>query len=287
MKVLILILVALLSLPALCDSDKENHKDKKKSEKHPKALAIFDVIPLNSPVKGSIARFLLQVPVGFAIDEVKFKVRNAGRIFEKVSDHKKINLIDGPQGKELQISVSKLPPGFYQLFVKVKDQKRKEHEYKNKYKDHVMFVVDESLQVPMPNATINDKTVAGVDSDGDGIRDDIQRWINEKYATQPKVKMTMKQMAMGMQLALLSVANKEQSIVTSKKYLNDLTCAFYTVGVDAAAKLKRELKSKILNTKDRHYADIKVSANFSGQSHDLPSTPEEEKALCAFNPDSL
>lgn len=287
MKALILIFVALLSQSALCDSDKGNHKEKKESEKYLKSLAVFDVIPLNSPVKGSIARFLLQAPAGFAIDEVKFKVRNAGRIFEKVSDHKKINLIDGPQGKELQISVSKLPPGFYQLFVKVKDQKRQEHEYKNKYKDHVMFVVDESLQVPMPNEKINEKTVAGVDSDNDGIRDDIQRWINEEYADKPKVKMALKQVAMGMQIQLLSAENKVQSIAASNKYLNDLFCLTAIVGFNEKVKLRRNLKAKMLNTKDRHYAEIKSNGNFSGQGGVIPNTPEEQKAFCAFTPDSL
>ena len=198
-----------------------------------------------------------------------------------------INLVDGPQGKELRISVSKMPPGFYQLFVKVKDRKNKDHEYKNKYKDHVMFVVDSSLQVPAPNPKTNDKTVAGVDSDGDGIRDDIQRWINETYSTQPKIKMAMNQVAMGKQLSLMNVGNKEQSIIASKKSLDSNSCAYVILGLDEGAKAIRVLKAKLLNTKDRLYTEIKANANFSGQSWDLPSTPEAKKALCEFNPDSF
>ena len=138
--------------------------------------SLFDVISLNSPVKESTVRFLLKVPNGFEINEVKYKVKSASRLFEKDQLHQKINLIDGIQGKELHISVSKLPPGFYQLFVKVRDRNNKEYDYKNKYKDHAMFVIDSSLQVPMPDSKLNDKTIAGIDSDSDGIRDDIQRW---------------------------------------------------------------------------------------------------------------
>lgn len=287
MKVLILALVTLMSLAAFSDSDKERKDDKRELRGHPKSLSVFDVIPLNSPVKVSTAIFLLKVPNGFDIDEVRYRVRNASRLFEKDQPHQKINLIDGPQGKELHISVSKLPPGFYQLFVKVRDRKNKEHDYKNKYKDHAMFVVDSSLQVPMPNSKLNDKTVAGIDSDGDGVRDDIQRWINETYSSQPKVKMAMREIAMGRQLDLLSVANREQSILVSKKVLDNDNCLYSIIGIDAGANIVRELKSKLLNTKDRLYAEIKANANFSGQSYRLPHTPEGEKALCAFNPDSL
>lgn len=257
------------------------------SNKHHNTPSVFDIIPLNSPIKESTAKFLLKVPNGFDMDEVKYKVKNASRLFEKDKPHQKINLVDGPQGKELHITVSKLPPGFYQLYVKVKDKKNKEHEFKTKYKDHAMFVVDSSLQVPMPNEKENDKTVAGVDSDNDGIRDDVQRWINEEFSAQPKVKMAMRQLAMGRQLDLLSVSNKEQSIIASNKYLNDAICLSSIVGIDQKSKLNRELDSKLLNTKDRLYADNKANANFSGQAWDLPNTPEGKKALCAFDPDSF
>lgn len=292
MKTLILAIFALTAMPLFADSYQDkNHKQKEEKEKreknHPKALSVFDVIPLNSPVKESVAKFLLKVPNGFDIDEVRYRVRNASRLFEKDQSHQNINLIDGPQGKELHISVSKLPPGFYQLFVKVRDRKNKEHEFKTKFKDHAMFVVDSSLQVPLPDSRLNDKTVAGVDSDRDGIRDDIQRWINEEYASQPKVKMAMRQIAMGRQLDLLSVANREQSIIVSRKVLDNNNCLYSIVGTDAGAKMIRELKSKLLNTKDRLYAEIKANSNFSGQAYESPNTPEGDTALCTFNPDSL
>lgn len=178
---------------------------------HPSPESVIDVIPLNSPVKESTAKFLLKVPQGFDIDEVKYKVRNASCLFEKDQPHQKINLLDGPEGKELRISVSKLPPGFYQLFVKVRDRKNKEHEYKSKFKDHAMFIVDKSLEVPRPDPKKSDATIAGVDSDHDGIRDDIQRWINERFSSRPRTKLAMRGLAMGMQLELISSSDLKQS----------------------------------------------------------------------------
>jgi hypothetical protein len=277
LKTLIVVTLSLMSFFTWADSNKY----------HNNAPSIFDVIPLNSPVKVSTAKFLLKVPNGFDIDEVRYRVRNASRLFEKDQPHQKINLIDGPQGKELHISVSKLPPGFYQLFVKVRDRKNKEHEFKTKFKDHAMFAVDSSLQVPLPNPKINDKTVAGVDSDGDGIRDDIQRWINEDFSSQPKIKMAVKQMAMGMQLDLLSATDKALSLVTSRKVLSDMDCLNFIVGIDEQIKIRKELESKMLNTKERHYAEIKSNANFSGQSFTVPIAEEDQKSLCSFNPDNF
>jgi len=274
------------------DSQQQNKKESYQKDKpyyrgHQKPVSAFDIIPLNSPVKETTARFLLKVPSGFDIDEVMYKVKNASRLFEKDQPHKKINLVDGPEGKELRIAVSKLPPGFFQLFVKVRDRKHREYDYKNKYKDHAMFVVDNSLQVPLPDSKKNDATIAGVDSDNDGIRDDIQRWINEEYSSQPKLKLAIKQVAMGMQLALTSVDNKEQSIAAANKVSNDMVCMASIIGANETYKMISEINAKLLNTKNRHYAEIKSNSNYSGQTWELPNTPEAEKALCSFNPDNF
>jgi hypothetical protein len=269
MKKLLSIMLILFSLSAIAD----DKKDKRHRIYNITPYCIFDVIPLNSPVKESVARFLIKTPDRFDIDEVSYQVKNSGRIFEKSRAYQKINLVEGPEGKELRINVSKLPPGFYQLLVKVKD--------------HAMFVVDSSLQVPMPDPKLNDKTVAGIDSDGDGIRDDIQRWINEKYTDKPRTKLAVKQLAMGIQLGLVSASDKAQSIIASKKFSNDLMCLIYVVGDEQIDDIRIQLRSKILNTKARHYAEIQTNANFSGQSITIPYKDEDKKARCAFNPDDL
>lgn len=267
-----------MSLAAFSDSNSE----KRELERWLQPLSILDVIPLNSPVKESTAKFLLKVPTGFEIDEIRYKVKNASRLFEKDKPYEKIDLINGPQGKELHVAVSKLPPGFYQLFVKVKDKKNKEYEFKNKYKDHAMFVIDSSLQMPMPNERENNKTIGGVDSDGDGIRDDIQSWIDERYSSLPNVKLALRQIAIGKQFELLSVDNKEQSIIASRKILNNSICLTVIVGIDAKGKIEDELYSKILNTKERHQANTKSNVNFSGQIFELPQR-EVRSSLCDFN----
>lgn len=290
MKPLILFLVFSFPTFIFADSSKDKLKNKEpqSNEKinfanHPIPLSSFDVIPLNSPVRESVAKFLLKTPNGFEIDEVRYKIRNANHLFDKDSPHQKISLVDGANGKELNISISKLPPGFYQLYVKIRDRKNKEHEYKTQYKNYAKFVIDNSLQVPMPNEKENNKTIAGIDSDGDGIRDDVQRWINEEFSTNSEIKSAIRQIAIGKQMDLLNSANREQSILISKKVLDSNHCLYSLTGLSKGAKIIRELNSKLLNTKERIYAEVKANSNFSGQAYDLPVTKEDELALCDFD----
>ena len=200
MNKLLSIMLILFSLSAIADNKNDNRRHRNYK---PNPHCIFDVIPLNSPVKESVARFLIKTPDRFDIDEVSYQVKNSGRIFERPRAYQKINLVEGAEGKELRINVSKLPPGFYQLLVKVKDRSRKEHHFKTKFKDHAMFVIDNSLQVPMPDPVKNNATLLGIDSDNDGIRDDVQRWINENLSNKPvDLKLAFKQYAVAMQASL-------------------------------------------------------------------------------------
>lgn len=259
------------------DNDKGKHKG---HDKHHHEPSVFEVIPLNSPVKESTVKFLLKVPSGFDIDKIKYKIKNASHLFEKDKPHQDINLVNGPQGKELHVPISKLPPGFYQIFVKVIDKKKKEHDFKTKYKDYAMFTIDETLEVPFPDPKIDDATIAGVDSDNDGIPDRVQRWINETYSSQPKVKLAMKQIARARQLNLMSVGDKQQSIISSRKMLDSRGCLRFLVGTDELIKQDAKMRGKFFNTKDRLYAEIQASQNFSGQIYPLSKEPS---TLCDFD----
>lgn len=262
--------------------------DNKKTIKHrpykPNPHSIFDVVPLNSPVKESVARFLIKTPKKFDIDEVSYQVKNSGRIFEKPRAYQKINLVDGPEGKELKINVSKLPPGFYQLLVKIKDKSRKEHHFKTKFKDHAMFVVDSSLQVPMPDPKINNATLLGVDSDKNGIRDDVQRWINEQYSQKPiELKLSAQQFAISLQETLANIGSKENSIIVGHKLISSSICFSYiarenNLNRQQVGEARESIKMMYLNTKDRIEAELKSNEYFHGQM----TTIKPEEDVCDF-----
>lgn len=272
-----------MSLAAFSDSDKESRGDRKDDKRelkeHPKPLSVFDVIPLNSPVKESVAKFLLKVPNGFEIDEVKYKIQNANHRFERETSHQKINLVNGPQGKELQIPISKLSPGFYKLYVKVIDRKRKEHVYHSRFRDHAKFAIDQTLEVKMPDPKINNATLLGVDSDNDGIRDDVQRWINENYSATPEIKLAIKQFGTEVQSSLNAASDKNVSIQASFKLINAQVCySEISRQQGTPSKQVKENRKKVealyLNTRTRIEAFIKSNENFNGQTGFIPSREE-------------
>lgn len=272
-------LVILMSFSAFSDTLKDSH-NKNKSIGHPKALSVFDVIPLNSPVKESTAKFLLKTPSGFDIDEIKYKLKNANFRFEKDMPNKSIDLIDTQQGKELHIPISRLSPGFYKLYIKVKDRKNKEHDFKTQYKDHVMFVIDQTLEVKIPDPKINNASLLGVDSDNDGIRDDVQRWINENFSNKPlELKLALKQYAIDLQSSLPTSNEKAQSIKASHATLKSQSCLSNIgkeIGIQKKERNEYRIKIKImyLNTKERIDAELKADENFHGQEVTILSKEE-------------
>lgn len=67
----------------------------------------------------------------------------------------------------------------------------------------------------------------------------------------------------------------------------DVSYLRYVVGSDEESNISNELDLKMLNTKDRHYAEIKANANFNGQSISVLYKQEDMKVTYEFNPDNL
>lgn len=292
--------------PSLADSkkgsdSKDNYptntksKTRKEVKYFPKQIKInrdkyqkseFEVTPLNSPVKDEVARFLLKAPANFEIKQVMIKVHNAMDLVFKDKDYSIAKLVNGAQGKELHLSMKDQNPGFYRLYVKVKTKKDKDkyHEYKSAYVDHVRFILDAKPDgVQMPDPVKNNATVGGIDSDNDGIRDDVQIWIETEYQNQPLIKLALQQMARAQQIDLLSVNDKELSRITGVKLLDSNICLMGIAGGDESYLIQERMDKIFLNTKERHFAHIKANGNFSGSSYSLPITFESRTALCAFN----
>lgn len=245
--------------------------------------SVYEITPINSPVKGSVGKFSLKLPAGFEVENVKVKLVNANDLKKDQKKFEDISVI----GNELNVGVSKLPPGFYQLHVRFIDNKsKKEHVYKTKYHDFVKFIIDESMQVPMPDSSKNDETIAGIDSDNDGIRDDIQRWINEEFSSSMKTRLAVKQYAVLKQAELISSANKGQSIIAVKNSFHALDCLDSIVGHQNEIKIVSELKEKLLNTKDRLYANMQANQSFSGQIIS-PTVGEAASSECYFDSSTL
>ena len=53
---------------------------------------------------------------------------------------------------------------------------------------------------PPDPGSVGRKTLAGIDSDHDGLRDDVQRWIYARYPKEENKRKALKQMALDYQI---------------------------------------------------------------------------------------
>ncbi len=261
---------------------KAPHRINKKKIKPFFQKSAFDVIPLNSPVKESLAKFRLEVPMEMKIMEVKVKLVNTRDLNKEQKDFSDAKIVNE---KELHIPISKLPPGFYRLYVKVKDTSKREHIFRRIFHDFVRFVIDNSLEVPVPDPKVNNMTLGGIDSDNDGIRDDVQRYINENYLGD--MNLALKQYAQQVQESLLNSQDKESSNYNSGKLFEVSECLSSIRPTDYHVHRKK-IKGIYLNTEARVKKELQMNLWFHGQG--LPesiknfyaSGSEDESIFCAF-----
>jgi hypothetical protein len=135
------------------------------------------------------------------------------------------------------------------------------------------------------------QTLLGIDSDGDGVRDDVQRYIALTYPNEPKVRAALTQFANQYQGLLPQLDDRDAAYNHAVKLSRHLDCLGgieREVGKDAddTIKISAALRAVILNTKERSLAYIRFSDNLGGQQ--ISGTPLEEwKTACAFDVDAI
>src|SRR5579864_450166 len=127
-------------------------------------------------------------------------------------------------------------------------------------------------------------TLAGIDSDGDGVRDDVQRWIAVTYPNSAKIRAALTQEARATQQMVLSSATESQALAASNNELDAGECTMGLLGTDPGYELGTRLRATILNTADRTRAYLTADALTSGSSYRPASEP---LSLCQFNPNAL
>jgi hypothetical protein len=220
----------------------------------------FTVTPINSPVKGSTAKFRINLPQGFKVESIKVKIIS---VKDLKMDQGQTMTAELVENSELHIPVSSLPPGFYRLHISLKDKStKKDHAFKTHFHDFVRFVIDDSLQVPIPDKKKNNSTLGGIDSDNDGIRDDIQRYINENFSNRPSTRLALRQLAMSQQNKLLNITDRESALYHAGVLAEALTCLAW---IDSKnIKLSRDLEALYKNTEMRIKASLRHDQLFHG-----------------------
>ena len=121
------------------------------------------------------------------------------------------------------------------------------------------------------------ETVAGIDSDTDGVRDDIQRYIALTYPDQPEVQRALKQYAKADQDYLLTGDDPVKARENALKVGDAIDCLFFK-SPENASKIFRKMHAESLNTKERILANDKMDSLLSGQVFPTAKIGEEAKS---------
>lgn len=295
----------LVTLPAIAGNDDKDKRGIQEKQNHR-----INVNALNSPVRQKIAEFSLELPEGFVPGQAEYEIKNKDRskkINPKFKDQQVVLSKINDKRWLAQISIELLEPGNFKIAFEVKAAKswmqslkdyieaiksagkKKDHvevhPNRGEYKGEAEFAISDKPVLPPDPGGAGLLTLEGVDSDNDGVRDDVQRWIFINHGDSEKTMAALAQAARSIQVELLNAfVDKTKSVEASYQVLKAIDCLKYIKGIDHGFELWKQISSQALNTDVRIRAEIRSNANFSGQSLGLR---RDKKTACDFDPDSI
>lgn len=123
-------------------------------------------------------------------------------------------------------------------------------------------------------------TLEGIDSDNDGVRDDIELWINSRQNLTSLQKVKLKNMSKIMQNHITQVNNKDISIEAKFDEIAYEYCLEYHLGREPASIITNEMRIKFYNTRERLLAWARGEVNFAGQAVVLDTNEEGYEQYC-------
>lgn len=140
--------------------------------------------------------------------------------------------------------------------------------------------------LPPDPGPANDETIEGIDSDGDGIRDDIQRYIALNYSEAP-TRNALTQITRSVQAALLDADSEGLSIEDAQEIMRASECLGAIMPTDERYRVKTLVLSEILDTELRGMRYVEFNSKLAGQVF-RGKRIEEWATSCTFAlPDSL
>lgn len=136
---------------------------------------------------------------------------------------------------------------------------------------------------PDPGAA-NDLTIEGVDSDGDGLRDDVQRWIALNYQDSEFEREALEQSANAFTGALAPDLSRTSAEAVSLSFNRALACLQLAFGTQGQAwyDASRAIEAEYFDTRARWSAYRRFNLLLAGESGASIPT-EQQPAACAFD----
>jgi hypothetical protein len=119
-----------------------------------------------------------------------------------------------------------------------------------------IVVTIDPIPLPPDPGEAGKETLAGIDSDSDGVRDDLQRYIQVNYFGSPAIAETMTEISIGLQGVINSAEASAVPAVT--RNVNAVRCLTHLTHATTADELFTDLRARALNTKARsaRYAQV-------------------------------
>lgn len=131
------------------------------------------------------------------------------------------------------------------------------------------------------------QTLEGIDSDRDGVRDDVQRYIVLNYLDSAKTRAALMQYAKAVQATLPEADDKQASLDNEKEVSGAMYCLFYIVGnAYESGPVSEMLHKEIVNTQERKSAYDHYDDQLSGGVFYAPQI-DQRASFCIFNPNQL
>jgi hypothetical protein len=138
----------------------------------------------------------------------------------------------------------------------------------NKLTLNIYWEVDGYRLPPEPDPKINNATLLGIDSNHNGVRDDVERWIYKHY-NHPIERGIMLQNSYRLQKQISDISKSHYYVKLTNK---SLSCEYYLEDTFKWFKDKyeysitsKEIKKIQFNTLQRHIAYQKYNASFNGE----------------------
>jgi hypothetical protein len=143
----------------------------------------------------------------------------------------------------------------------------------------VAFFDVDPIPLPPDPGDEGRRTLAGIDSDSDGVRDDVQRYLGLTYPDSTSTRVVLSRHAAAIQ-KYMSGAQSPPTLDDLKEVFRATNCVVYSIGADSASTAVPALESVAMNTSERFKAYLASWALV----HELPPPPRESElaSLCSL-----
>lgn len=133
------------------------------------------------------------------------------------------------------------------------------------------FTIENNL--PPDPGDAGKETVEGIDSDGDGVRDDVQRYIALNY-TDSDTQDALRQCAVNLQNFILDTNDRQTTIQNAEAIILSLEHVFCARARNDAPEILDEFYGLYLNTPDRILAMLATDQHLGGQTFQIAPADE-------------